>query len=293
MQKIIPHLWFDTQAGEAADFYLSVFPNAKDLGRYIIEDTPSGDAQSVTLELYGQEFMFISAGPYFTINPSVSFLIACSSKQEVDNLWNQLIDGGSALMDLDRYPFSEHYGWVVDKFGVSWQIMAMGDMPITQKITPTMMFVGDNSGKCEAAINDYVSLFKHAKINTMERYGSGMEPNQPEMIKHIAFDLESESFAAMDSAYDHPFSFNEAISFIVYCDSQEEIDYYWERLSFVPEAEQCGWLKDKYGFSWQIIPSAMEELMTHGDADQIERVTKAFLQMKKFVISDLLKAYQE
>jgi len=293
MQKIVPHLWFDTQAGEAADFYLSVFPDSKDLGRYIIEDTPSGDAQSISLELYGLKFMFISAGPYFTINPSVSFLIACTSREEVDTLWNQLIDGGTAMMDLGSYPFSEHYGWVADKFGVSWQIMLMGDMPFTQKITPTMMFVGENCGKCETAINEYTAIFKDAKINGLERYGDGMEPQTPEMIKHIAFELEKESFAAMDSAYENPFQFSEAISFIVNCDSQEEIDYYWDKLSFVPEAEQCGWLKDKYGFSWQIVPSLMEDMMSSGDDDQISRVTQAFLQMKKFVIADLLAAYQE
>ncbi|MGB7595912.1 MAG: VOC family protein [Erysipelotrichaceae bacterium] len=293
MQKIVPHLWFDTQAWEAADFYLSVFPKSKDLGRYVIHDTPSGDAQSVTLELYGQKFMFISAGPFFTINPSVSFLIACTSKEEVDALWNRLIEGGNAMMDLDTYPFSEHYGWVVDKFGVSWQIMLMGDIPFSQKITPTMMFVGDNVGKCEAAIKDYTTLFNHAKINGLDRYGEGMEPNHPEMIKHISFDLENQAFAAMDSAYEYPFDFSEAISFIVYCDTQAEIDYYWEHLSFVPEAEQCGWLKDKYGFSWQIVPTLMEDMLNNGSPDQTNRVTQAFLQMHKFIIADLLKAYQK
>jgi len=293
MQKIVPHLWFDTQAWDAADFYLSVFPASKDLGRYILEDTPSGDARSVTIELYGQKFIFISEGPYFTINPSVSFLIACTSREEVDTLWNQLIEGGSAMMNLDRYPFSDHYGWVVDKFGISWQIMLMGDMPFPQKITPTMMFVEENCGKFEAAVNEYAGLFNDAKINGLDRYGEGMEPNQPEMIKHISFDLENESFAAMDSAYEYPFEFNEAISFVVYCDTQAEIDSYWERLSSVPEAEQCGWLKDKHGFSWQIVPTLMEDMLNNGNPYQIRRVTQTFLQMKKFVIADLLEAYQK
>ena len=237
--------------------------------------------------------MFISAGPYFTINPSVSFLIACTSHEEVDTLWNKLIEGGTALMELDNYPFSEHYGWVVDKFGVSWQIMDMGDRPFTQKITPTMMFVGDNCGKCEEAVSFYTSIFKDAKINGLDRYGEGMAPDRPENIKHIAFTLENQAFSAMDSAYEYAFAFSEAISLVVYCDTQEEIDYYWEKLSFVPASEQCGWLKDKYGFSWQIVPTAMEDMLNHGDADQIGRVTKAFLQMKKFDIEDLRKSYQK
>jgi predicted 3-demethylubiquinone-9 3-methyltransferase (glyoxalase superfamily) len=96
----------------------------------------------------------------------------------------------------------------------------------------------------------------------------------------------------MDSAYEHPFSFNEAISFIVYCNTQEEIDYYWSKLSAVPEAEQCGWLKDKYGFSWQIVPSDMDEMMSKGSKEQIARVTEAFLKMKKFDLESLRLAYK-
>ena len=96
----------------------------------------------------------------------------------------------------------------------------------------------------------------------------------------------------MDSAYEHNFAFNEAISFIVPCDTQEEIDDYWKKLSAVPEAEQCGWLKDKYGFSWQIVPTAMEEMMSKGSKEQITRVTEAFLQMKKFDIESLQRAYK-
>ena len=88
------------------------------------------------------------------------------------------------------------------------------------------------------------------------------------------------------------FKFNEAISFIVYCDTQKEIDYYWKKLSAVPEAEQCGWLKDKYGLSWQIVPSIMDKMMTKGRKQQIDRSTQAFLPMKKLVITDLERAYQ-
>jgi len=96
----------------------------------------------------------------------------------------------------------------------------------------------------------------------------------------------------MDSAHEHTFGFNEAISFIVHCDTQEEIDYYWKNLTAVPEAEQCGWLKDKYGFSWQIVPTAMDEMMTKGSKEQIARVTEAFLKMKKFDIESLKRAYE-
>ena len=293
MQKIVPHLWFDSQAGEAADFYVRVFPDSKEKSRYVLEDTPSGDALSVSLTICGMDFMFISAGPYFTLNPSVSFMVACQTKEEVDSLHAKLVEGGSVLMPLDAYPYSERYSWVVDKFGVSWQLIYVGPIDIPQRITPTQLFVGDVNGKCEEAIRFYVSIFKNAKIGDISRYGEGALPDLPEHINYIGYTLEDVDFAAMDSALDHQFSFNEAISYVVFCENQEEIDYYWNALSFVPEAEQCGWLKDKYGFSWQIVPSEMDEMMTHSDPETQARITQAFLQMKKFDIAELKRVYEE
>jgi len=95
----------------------------------------------------------------------------------------------------------------------------------------------------------------------------------------------------MDSAHEHKFSFNEAISFIIPCETQDEIDYYWGKLSAVPEAEQCGWLKDKYGLPWQVWPIVIGEMMKNGTREQIDRVTQAFLPMKKFDIAALKRAY--
>ncbi len=106
------------------------------------------------------------------------------------------------------------------------------------------------------------------------------------------FMLENQWFACMDGAGEHDFVFNEAVSFIVSCTSQDEIDAYWSKLSAVPEAEQCGWLKDKFGISWQIVPAVMNEMMEKGTREQIDRVTQAFLKMKKFDISALKKAYE-
>jgi len=106
------------------------------------------------------------------------------------------------------------------------------------------------------------------------------------------FTLLGQWLAAMDSAQRHEFAFNEAISLIVNCDTQAEIDYYWDKLSAVPEAEQCGWLKDPYGLSWQVAPTAMDEMMQNGTNEQIARLTQAFLTMKKFDIAELKKAYE-
>lgn len=292
MQKIVPHLWFDTQAKEAANFYLTVFENARIKSSSVLKGTPSGDTDFLTFELEGFEFMAISAGPYFQLNPSVSFLIACKTKEEVDALWSKLIDGGSALMELASYPFSERYGWLKDRYGVSWQIMFMGDRPFTQKITPTVMFVGDQAGNAEAAINFYVSIFRDAKVGNVMRYNEGEAPDKAGTIRHASYTLENVQFAAMDSAHKHEFAFNEAVSFVVRCDDQEEIDYYWAKLSADPKSEQCGWLKDKFGFSWQVTPVEMDEMLVNGTEEQKERVTKAFLRMKKFDLKALREAYE-
>jgi predicted 3-demethylubiquinone-9 3-methyltransferase (glyoxalase superfamily) len=258
----------------------------------MLHNTPSGTVDLVTIELLGQEFTLLSAGPLFKFTPAVSYLIACNTKEEVDELWKKLSEGGKALMELDKYPFSERYGWTQDKYGLSWQIMFMGDQPIKQKIVPTMMFVGDVCGKTEEAINFYTSVFHNAKVEHIMRYNKGEEPDKEGTVRHAAFILEGQGFAAMDSAHEHKFTFNEAISFIVHCKTQEEIDYYWEKLSADPAAEQCGWLKDKYGFSWQIVPTIMDEMLNDKDEKKLARVTEAFLKMKKFDIETLEKAYK-
>jgi predicted 3-demethylubiquinone-9 3-methyltransferase (glyoxalase superfamily) len=156
---------------------------------------------------------------------------------------------------------------------------------------PSLLFVGDHCGNAEEAIHFYLSVFKNAEQGLIAHYPKGMEPDKEGTVMFADFSLENQWFAAMDSAHNHKFNFNEAISFMVYCDTQEEIDYYWENLTAVPEAEQCGWLKDKYGFSWQIVPREMDEMMSKGTPEQLARLTEAFLKMKKFDLVKLRNAY--
>lgn len=292
MQKITPHLWFDTEAVEAADYYSSALPDSKVTNVTTIHDTPSGDTDIVSFALMGQSFMAISAGPLFRFTPAVSFLISCTRKEEVDTLWARLSEGGTALMPLASYPFSERYGWTKDRYGLSWQIMLVGEEQGGQRITPTLMFVGKVCGKAEEAINLYTSVFPNSEVGPILRYGKGEEPDEEGTIKYASFLLDGQEFAAMDSAREHNFGFNEAISFIVSCETQAEIDHYWDSLSAVPEAEQCGWLKDRYGLSWQVVPSAMDEMLRIGTKEQIARVTEAFLRMKKFDLAELQRAYE-
>ncbi len=256
-----------------------------------IYDTPSGDCDVVSFELFGQPFMAISAGPLFRFNPSVSFLVRGEDVDEVDAFWGKLSEGGSTLMPLDSYPFSKRYGWTQDRYGLSWQVMLAGD-GLAQRITPTLMFVGEVCGRAEEAIAHYRSIFPDSALGHVVRYGKGEEPDREGTIKHASFTLAGQWFAAMDSAHDHDFAFNEAISLIVGCETQAEIDHYWDRLSAVPEAEQCGWLKDRYGLSWQIVPKALNEMLDDPDTEKARRAMQAMLQMGKLDVEELRRAYE-
>ena len=299
MQKIIPHLWFDTQAKEATDFYCTVFPNTKITSSMVLHDTPSGDCDMVSFNLNGHDFMAISAGPYFTINPAISFMVNCDpsvddqAEAHLREMWDKLVEGGSALMPLQEYPFSKLYGWVQDRFGVSWQLMLTDPAGEPRPfIIPQLLFSGEANNKAEAAINFYLEVFKNTKAGTMARYPEANGLAHKGSVMFADFMLENQWFAAMDSPVEHAFNFNEAVSLLINCETQADIDYYWERLSAVPEAEQCGWLKDKFGVSWQVSPADLTTYMTEGTPEQVTRVTQAFLKMKKFNLAELQAAYE-
>ena len=290
MQKIIPHLWYDKEAKEAATFYISLFDNSKILNVTIIEGTPSGDTESINFELAGQQFAAISAGPYFKLNASISLMVACNSVEEVNAKWKLLSEGGTEMMALGEYPFSKWYGWIQDRFGLSWQLMLADSGKAIQKITPNILFSNSVCGKAEEAVKFYADVFENSEIGLISKYGKGETMSSKAKVNYAAFKLFGIDFSAMDNGNDSDFNFNEAFSFIINCDDQKEIDYYWDKLSAVPEAEQCGWVKDKFGISWQIIPSNIDELLLNGTKDEIKRVTEAFLKMKKFDLNALEQA---
>ncbi len=297
MKAIVPHLWFDKEALAAAEFYTSLFPNSKITHHEVLKGTPSGDCDILGFELWGHPFMAISAGPYFKINPSISFMVNFDPSQDpdaatrIDTIWNALADGGKVLMPLGEYPYSKRYGWVQDKFGVSWQlILTNPEGEPRPTIMPSLLFTNQVCGKTEEATDFYLSVFKDAKRGVTARYPAGMEPDAEGTIMFTEFTLNGQWFTAMDSARQHGFGFNEGVSLMVNCESQEEIDYYWNALSAVPEAEQCGWVKDKYGVSWQITPANMDELMKGQDEAATQRKTQAMLGMKKLDIEGLKNA---
>lgn len=300
MQKIVPHLWFNTEAKEAAAFYVAAFGGDSAVTHVsTLHETPSGDCDVVSFRLQGFEFMAISAGPYFTINPSISFMVNFDpsrdpeASEHLDALWSKLSPGGTARMPLQEYPFSKRYGWIQDKYGVNWQLILTNPAGEPRPfIIPSLMFTGDNTGKAGDAIDFYVSVFSGAKRGITATYPPGASPEPAAKIMFADFMIEGQWFAAMDSGHMHKFGFNEAVSLLVRCSDQTEIDAYWQKLSAVPQAEQCGWLKDKFGVSWQIAPADMERMMREGTPEQIARLTQAFLQMKKFDLAALKNAYE-
>lgn len=276
-KQMYPCLWFNQQAKEAAAFYCGVFG---------AEITSENNFVSL-FETAGQKFMCINGGPEFKPNPSISFFVVCETEQETDHAWAKLSDGGNVLMPLDNYPWSQKYGWIQDKYGVSWQLSFGKMADVGQKFSPTLMFTGEKAGKAEEAIGYYSSVFKNSSVTGILKYTADDEDVEGH-VKHAQFSINGYVMMAMDSSLPHKFIFNEGISLVVECETQEEIDYYWKKLSAVPEAEQCGWLKDKYGVSWQIIPAVLHKLVS--DPEKAGAVVEAFMQMKKFEIDKLLAA---
>jgi predicted 3-demethylubiquinone-9 3-methyltransferase (glyoxalase superfamily) len=274
--NIHPCLWFDGNGKEAAAFYCSLFTNS-----VITVDTP----MVINFELSGEKFMALNGGPHFKINPSTSFFVICETDDEINTLYKQLAEGGSIMMPLDTYNWSERYAFIQDRYGVAWQLMKGKFSDVNQKITPCFSFTGTSFGKAEAALHFYTSTFPASNISGILLFS----PEEGEMagaVKHSQFTIDGKVFMAMDDADNQPHAFNEAISFVVECDTQEEIDFYWNTLTFDGGSESmCGWLKDKFGISWQIIPRVLGKLMT--DEARSSRVMRALLKMKKLDIAAL------
>ena len=293
MKNIYPCLWFDDQAENAVKFYVSIFKNSKigTITRYTeasskVSGRPKESVMVEMFQLEGQDFMALNGGPQFQFTRAISFFVGCETTREVDILWKKLSVGGKVLMELDKYPFSERYGWIQDKFGVSWQII-LGKYE--QKITPLLFYAGSQRGKAKEAINYYNSLFSNSKITKMELYTK--DEGDEGFVKHASFELSRQKFMAMDSHNDSLIEFNESISLVVNCEVQKEIDEMWDKLSMGGEKGQCGWLKDGYGVSWQIVPTALGEMEQNADAEQSERLMNAVISMTKLDINELRRAY--
>ncbi len=289
MQNINPCLWFDNQAEEAVKFYASLFKNSQ-IGKtaYYGESgseasgQKKGSVMTIEFELEGQKILGLNGGSYFKFTPALSFFVWCDTEEEIDKLWQGLSKQGQVRMELDQYPWAKKYGWTADQYGVEWQVILASN---AQKIAPAFLFVDKLFGKGEEAIRFYMSLFKESKIEMMKR------DDTTQSIMHCVFSLAGKNIVLMEGTGSHGYTFSPAFSFVVNCETQDEVDYYWDKLSQGGSTEQCGWLQDKYGVSWQIVPTLLGKLVSDPDTAKAEKVMKAMLKMTKLDIKTLEKAY--
>ena len=280
-QRIIPAIWCDGTADEAARFYADVFREGS-----VVEQAPG---LAATVSIHGFGLSLINGGDQYAPNPSISCILNFDpllfggedqARAYLDELYERL-SGGGVLMELGEYPFSARYTWVRDRFGMTWQLMLTDPAGEPRPfILPSFMFGGTNHANAEEATEAWIALFDDARRGALRRYGEG-GPMEAGTIMFTDFTLCGTWMAAMDSGAFHDFTFTPGVSMIVSCRDQEEIDRYWAGLSAVPEAERCGWCVDRWGVSWQVVPDNIAELMA--DAATREKI----LQMGKIDLTRL------
>lgn len=287
MQKISPCLWYNNNAEEAAKFYQGIFNNVKILGTTVYDEAsakgsgqPVGSTLTVEFTLEDQTILCINGGDYFKHTPSLSFFVYCTSEKEIDEMWKKLSAGGRTYMGLDKYPWADKYGWAADKFGVQWQLMLA---PNKNRVVPSFLLVNDMFGRGEEAIKFYSGIFGGSKIESMAK-----DPAKG-TVMHAAFTLNNQPFNLMEGEGKHEYKPSEAFSLMINCDSQAEIDKYWDALvAGGGEHSQCGWLKDKFGFSWQVAPAFLSELKK--DPKRGARVMAEVMKMTKLDYEKLKNA---
>jgi len=278
-ERITPCLWFDSQAKEAGVFYCSQFANTK-----IVAQSPI----VTELEFSGQHLTLLDGGPMYRPDASISLFYVCETEEEINRIWEAFTKEGSVLMPLGKYDWSERYGWINDKYGVSWQFW-LGEMEkVGQLITPLLLFTGSQYGRAEEAINHYSSIFENVQQEGILRYENNEAPEEKGKVKHAQIAFGGQKWMFMDSMELKNVAFSEGVSFTIHCDTQQEIDYYWDKLTEGGEESMCGWLKDKFGVSWQVIPTVLNKLMS--DPEKAGKAAQAFMQMRKLDIEKLVQA---
>jgi len=289
-------LWLDDQAEDAARFYkvtlpqghltrTSHYPQSFDNPGH----KPRGSVLTVEFEAGGQRFTALNGGPQFATNPSISFFVHVDSPEEADALAGKLVAGGQFLMPLDRYPWSERYAWVEDRYGVSWQVFAGEHPGGDQRVVPCLMFANEVHGRAEEAIRTYVEIFPKSGIAGIERYGAERGPQGK--VVHARFRLAGHELVAMDSHEAQGATFSEGLSLEVLCKDQREVDYYWTKLSAGGRAGSCGWLTDRFGLSWQIVPAQLPAWLTSPDSAANDRAFAAMLEMGKLDVGAIEAAF--
>lgn len=256
--------------------YKSIFPEL------VIEEQSS---IACTFTVMGSKMMLLQGGPMFAPNEAVSYFIYTGDKEKAADIFNILKERGRVLFPLQSYPWAACYGWVEDEFGVHWQVDG-DEIRSSQKIVPCLLFVNEKRFQIREALAYYAGIFPQCKV-LMEAPLEKEEGIPPDAILFTQVKIGENLYNMMCSRDEHhDFDFSTGNSFVILCKDQVEIDYYWESLGRDGEYEMCGWLRDKYGVSWQVIPAMLPELMK--DPVKGPKVMEAFLKMRKFDLDALL-----
>lgn len=293
--SVVPCLWMDSAAEEAALFYTKVFPEGRitAVARYpegvaLPSAKIPGSVLTVEFEIAGQRFVALNGGPIFAPNPSISFFVYVPTAQAVDALHGSLVQGGKDLMPLGTYPWSERYAWVQDRYGCSWQLMVGRPSVGAATVVPCLMFSGPQAGQASAAMAHYAALRPGGQVLSTEHYRPEEGPES--YVKHGRFVAAGAEMVAMDSPIAHAFNFNEGLSLQVMCRNPEELDAIWAHLAQGGREGSCGWVTDRFGVCWQVVPEVMGQWMTAHGVEAQRRVFQAMLPMKKLDWARLVKA---
>jgi predicted 3-demethylubiquinone-9 3-methyltransferase (glyoxalase superfamily) len=269
--NITPCLWFESSAEEAAKFYCETFQNS-----FIIDSSNV----SVNFSLNNREYIAMNGSPGIKINNTTSFSVYCGSDQEIQRLYDVLLDGGEIMMPLGPYPWARKYAWVQDKFGVSWQL-DVDPINNPQNIVPSVMFVNKHATKLKEAITFYHEIFPKPHLLFQMAYPPEMQMPVGS-LRFAQHKLNGYIFNFMSSHEKHEWEVNEGVSFIISCQDQDEIDHYWNSLiAQGGKPRKFGWLKDKYGITWQVLPINL------GDLLKIEGNLEKLIKMDKIRLSEL------
>ncbi|NLA35540.1 MAG: VOC family protein [Actinobacteria bacterium] len=296
-QRIVPNIWHGGTGAEAAEFYTRVVPDSHIVstsfypteGLLDFQQPLAGQPLTFDLSLGGYRVVLINAGDDFRPTPAISLMVNFdplffgdderAARAALDEMWAALSDDGEVLMPLGPYPFSPHYGWVADRYGMTWQLIttdpARDPRPF---IMPSLLFSGAAQNRAGEAIARWTEVFDDAAIGVRVPFEEPSGPATAGSIMFADFTLDGQWFVAMDADSETSFDFSPGVSLSVRCADQAEIDRYWAALSRVPELEQCGWCADEFGVSWQVEPENIDELMERPGA------FAQLMQMKKLEI---------
>jgi len=293
---IVPCVWLNDQAEPAAAFYQRTFAGSQVTAISHYPESadnpgglPRGSILTVEVAIGDLRLTLLNGGPQFSPNTTISFFVHVGTTAEAERLFAILREGGESLMELGTYPWSQRYGWVRDRFGVSWQVITGERAPGAAMIVPCLMFSGPQSGRAEAAMGQYTRIFPDSRIDAVERYTAGEGPEGG--VKHGRFTLGDQEMIAMDSHVSHDMTFNEGLSLQVICKDQNQIDRTWAALGDGGQPGPCGWLKDRFGLSWQLVPKEIGQWMSSNDVQARDRAFAAMMKMTKPDVATLTRAF--